>query len=164
MDRSPPSSLRQRYFGNCQFLQVAGSKMEWQPISTERLVIQRPLSIRNSELGIRAVELAGTILSAELSNLPPFRRGSGLKGGRWRHLLHATPCSTRRAARLIISRVVPVMIMLIPTSVPITHNELEGHCRQTSTPRIRVTIPSNRIQTDPAACRLWKYATRSKTP
>ena len=66
-------------------------------------------------------------------------------------LLQATPCSIRLAARLIISRVTPVIIMLTPTSVPITHNEFEGHCLQTSTPRIRVTIPSNKIQADPWA-------------
>ena len=30
-------------------------------------------------------------------------------------------------------------------------NEFEGHCLQTSTPRIRVTIPSNKIQADPWA-------------
>src|SRR5271157_1012712 len=53
LDRSPISSLHLRYFGNCQFLQVAGSKREWQTMSTESLVIQRPLSIRNSELGAR---------------------------------------------------------------------------------------------------------------
>ena len=31
----PCSSLRLRYFGNCQFLQVAGSKMEWHTTSTQ---------------------------------------------------------------------------------------------------------------------------------
>ena len=66
---------------------------------------------------------------------------------------HATLCSTRLAARLIIRRVVPVMIMLIPTSVPITHNEPEGHCLQTSRPRIKVMMPSTRIQPDPPAVR-----------
>src|SRR5208337_4071243 len=62
---------------------------------------------------------------------------------------YATLCSIRFAERLSIRRVIPVKTMLMPTSVPITHSELEGHCRQTSTPRINVTMPSNRIHPDP---------------
>src|SRR5271157_5980014 len=41
---------------------------------------------------------------------------------------------------------------------------LDGHCRQTSRPRIRVTMPSNRIQPEPGRPRALKYATRSNTP
>src|SRR5271165_1178145 len=72
--------------------------------------------------------------------------------------------ATFLAARPSIRRVVPVMIMLIPTSVPITHSELDGHCRHTSKPRISVTTPSNRIQPEPGLPRALKYATRSNTP
>jgi len=53
-------------------------------MSTESLVIQRPLSIRNSELGARAVELGGTMVAAELSNLPLLRRRMGVS----RTLMH----------------------------------------------------------------------------
>src|SRR5271165_1942833 len=69
---------------------------------------------------------------------------------------YATLCSIRFAERLSIRRVIPVKTMLMPTSVPITHSELEGHCRQTSTPRIRVTMPSNRIHPDPGMARASK--------
>jgi hypothetical protein len=68
----------------------------------------------------------------------------------------AVLCCRRLAATLSMRRVVPVRIMLIPTNVPITHSELDGHCRQTIRPRIKVTIPSKRIQPDPVALRFWK--------
>jgi len=32
-----------------------------------------------------------------------------------------------RTAKVIMSRAIPVITMLIPTSVPITHNEFDGH-------------------------------------
>jgi hypothetical protein len=57
----------------------------------------------------------------------------------------AVLCCRPLAATLSMRRVVPVRIMLIPTNVPITHSELDGHCRQTIRPRIKVTIPSIRI-------------------
>ena len=53
--------------------------------------------------------------------LRPLDRSSG-RGRSW--LTHAR---ARRAAKPIIRRVMPVMIMLIPTSVPMSHSELEGH-------------------------------------
>src|SRR5580692_7022167 len=68
----------------------------------------------------------------------------------------AVLCCRLLAATLSMRRVVPVRIMLIPTNVPITHSELDGHCRQTIRPRIKVTIPSKRIQPDPVALRFWK--------
>src|SRR5580698_9850347 len=68
----------------------------------------------------------------------------------------AVLCCRSLAATLSMRRVVPVRIMLIPTNVPITHSELDGHCRQTIRPRIKVTIPSKRIQPDPVALRFWK--------
>src|SRR5208283_518569 len=75
MDCSPLSSLCLRYFGNCQFLQVPGSKREWQTTFTDRFVILRALSIRNSKLGARG---GGTIVAAELSNPPLLRRRMGV--------------------------------------------------------------------------------------
>jgi hypothetical protein len=36
--------------------------------------------------------------------------------------------ATLRTANDSITRVTPLMIMLTPTSVPIAHAELDGHC------------------------------------
>ncbi len=40
--------------------------------------------------------------------------------------------------------------MLIPTSVPMTQSELDGHCLHTIKPSIDVTTPSKRIHPIPA--------------
>jgi hypothetical protein len=48
-----------------------------------------------------------------------------------------------RAAIESINLERPLNIRLMPTSVPITQTELEGHCLQIKIPRIRVMIPSN---------------------
>ena len=45
----------------------------------------------------------------------------------------------RRAARENMNLKTPLKIKLMPTKVPITHAELEGHCLQIKIPRIRVT-------------------------
>ena len=41
----------------------------------------------------------------------------------------ANAVAALRTANEIITRVMPLMIMLIPTRVPIAHAELDGHCR-----------------------------------
>src|SRR6266446_1729966 len=48
-----------------------------------------------------------------------------------------------RAATESINLEIPLNIRLMPTSVPITQTELDGHCRQIKIPRIRVMTPSN---------------------
>ncbi len=48
-----------------------------------------------------------------------------------------------RAATESITLERPLNIRLMPTSVPITQTELEGHCLQIKIPRIRVMTPSN---------------------
>ena len=59
----------------------------------------------------------------------------------------ATTClASFLAVNAIMSRVVPVITMLMPTSVPMTHNELTGHCSQIMKPRIKVMIPSTSTQ------------------
>jgi hypothetical protein len=55
-----------------------------------------------------------------------------------------------RTASESINLEIPLNIKLIPTKVPITQTELDGHCAQMKIPRIRVTIPSNRTH---PACR-----------
>jgi hypothetical protein len=43
--------------------------------------------------------------------------------------IHAVAAESLRVAIENITRVMPLIIMLTPTSVPIAHAELEGHCR-----------------------------------
>ena len=57
--------------------------------------------------------------------------------------------TARRAASESISRVVPLKMRLMPTSVPMTQGLLEGHVLQTRTATIRVTIPSTSNQAEP---------------
>jgi len=49
-----------------------------------------------------------------------------------------------RTASESINLEIPLNIKLIPTKVPITQTELDGHCAQIRIPRTSVTIPSNR--------------------
>ncbi|MGB8342323.1 MAG: hypothetical protein WCE51_12095, partial [Chthoniobacterales bacterium] len=46
------------------------------------------------------------------------------------------------AARESMNLEMPLKIRLMPTKVPMTQTELDGHCRQIRIPRMRVMIPS----------------------
>src|SRR5947208_15358969 len=61
-------------------------------------------------------------------------------------LAYAAPGISPGPATESINLERPLNIRLMPTSVPITHMELEGHCLQIKIPRIRVMIPSKSTQ------------------
>src|ERR1700683_4409499 len=61
----------------------------------------------------------------------------------------ATVLIRRRAASEIIKRAIPLNSMLIPTSMPSTHAELDGQVRQIMTARITVIMASTNSHPDP---------------
>ena len=63
----------------------------------------------------------------------------------WDDVDYAAAGLVSRTANESITREIPLKIKLIPTKVPMTQTELDGHCAQIKIPRISVTIPSNRI-------------------
>src|SRR5258708_13577286 len=58
-----------------------------------------------------------------------------------------------RAAMESMSRAIPLKIMLIPTSVPMTHAALSGQVRQIITAKIKVIIASTNSHPEPGAGR-----------
>lgn len=60
-----------------------------------------------------------------------------------------------RAASESIRRVAPLKIILIATSVPITHSVLAGQVLQIIIARIGVTIPSSSSHPQPCRGRIW---------
>ena len=75
-----------------------------------------------------------------------------------------TLASALRAAKDSARREVPLKIMLMPTSVPMTHSLLDGQDRQMRMARIRVTTPSTRSQFAPGMGRKRKDRTNSRMP
>ena len=63
-----------------------------------------------------------------------------------------------------ISRVKPLTMRLMPSNVPMAHDELDGQGRQTRYARTRVMRPSKRIHPEPDKGRNWKNRTIPVTP
>ena len=63
----------------------------------------------------------------------------------WLDVDYAEAGVISRTASESINLEIPLKIKLIPTKVPITQTELDGHRAQIKIPRIRVTIPSATI-------------------
>jgi hypothetical protein len=89
--------------------------------------------LRAGELFALTVDdLDGFVLRVRQSNWNGVLQSPKTKNGVPAFAYAASFCVTTsvalRSANDIITRVIPLMIMLTPTSVPIAHTELDGHC------------------------------------
>ena len=74
----------------------------------------------------------------------------------WRQCQSGSDYARRRIAEARLKREIPLKIRLMPTSVPMNHSALLGHCDQIRIARINVTIASNNTQPALIARRSWK--------
>jgi len=89
---------------------------------------------------------------------------TGAHNRRYETVLAHSYATIRRTAAESISLVVPLKIMLTPTSVPIAHTELTGQALPIITASSSVTMPSSSNQPLPGSGRSRNDSTNSSAP